>query len=103
MHLPPHAQDWEKVSGTKKVNRFRPPAVRDALAALERARERLGLAAEAAWRAFLAEFGGHYGPFRGAVQALAALDALQSLASLAATPGSAPRLKIRVHVKSFRV
>ncbi len=39
-------QEWEKVSGTKKVNRFRPPEVRAALANLELARERLHLAAD---------------------------------------------------------
>jgi hypothetical protein len=38
-------QDWVKVSGTKKVNRFQPPAVREGVAALELARERLQLAA----------------------------------------------------------
>ena len=39
-------QEWEKISGTKKVNRFRPPEVRSAMTALELARERLQLAAE---------------------------------------------------------
>jgi DNA mismatch repair ATPase MutS len=86
------AQGWEKISGTKKVNRFRPPEVAAALAALELARERLAAAADGAWRGFLAGFGQLYGPFRAAVQALGELDALQSLASLAVTPGSAIRL-----------
>lgn len=39
-------QEWEKISGTKKVYRFRPPEVRSAMTALELARERLRLAAE---------------------------------------------------------
>lgn len=34
------------MSGTKKVNRYQPQEVRDALAALELARERLQLAAD---------------------------------------------------------
>jgi hypothetical protein len=39
-------QEWVKVSGTKKVNRFQPPEVREALVELELARERLQLAAD---------------------------------------------------------
>lgn len=42
----PWGQEWEKVSGTKKVNRFRPPEVRAALTELELARELLHLAAD---------------------------------------------------------
>ncbi|KAK9916549.1 hypothetical protein WJX75_003960 [Coccomyxa subellipsoidea] len=98
-------REWEKISGTKKVNRFRPPEVRSAMTALELARERLQLAAEQAWKAFMHDFGSLYSPFRSAVQALAALDALQSLASLAVAPdyvrpeivgdGEQPQLVIR--------
>lgn len=39
-------QEWVKISGTKKVNRYQPIEVRDALAALELAKERLQLAAD---------------------------------------------------------
>ncbi|CAL8467013.1 g6549 [Coccomyxa elongata] len=79
-------REWEKVSGTKKVNRYRPPEVRAALTELELARERLQLAADQAWKAFMQDFGSLYPHFRAAVQALASLDALQSLASLAIMP-----------------
>ena len=54
---------------------------------LEKATERLQLAAQQAWAGFMRAFAALYAPFRAAVQALAALDALQSLASLADSPG----------------
>eukprot|EP00884_Botryococcus_braunii_P017424 jgi/Botrbrau1/4365/Bobra.105_2s0012.1 len=80
-------KDWEKVCGTKKMNRFRPPAVREAMDAMELAKEQLQATAGAAWDSFLQDFGVLYAPFRAAVQALATLDALLSLAALASTPG----------------
>jgi len=86
----PPAQGWQKVSGTKKVNRFLPPDVKAAETALELASERLALAAAAAWQSFLAEVGGWYAPMRAAVAALAALDCLHSLAAVAANAGRAP-------------
>jgi DNA mismatch repair protein MSH3 len=79
---------WERVSKTQKFVRFRPPAVRRTLAALELAREHLAAAAAAAWRRLQAEFSEDLGSFRAAARALAALDCLASLASLAASaPG----------------
>ncbi len=78
------------MSGTKAFNRFRPPAVTAAVAALELAQEHHAAACAAAWIAFLADFAELYLPFRGATQALAALDALHSLACVARNAGCGP-------------
>ncbi|KAK9827992.1 hypothetical protein WJX81_005994 [Elliptochloris bilobata] len=78
---------WQKVAGTKRVNRYLPPAVKAAETQLELATERLQLAAGKAWTAFLTEFAGWYAPMRAAVAALAALDCLHSLAAVAGNAG----------------
>ena len=83
------SQGWQKVAGTKKVNRYMPPAVKAAETQLELATERLQLAAGKAWTGFLGEFAGWYAPMRAAVAALAALDCLHSLAAVAANAGCA--------------
>ena len=75
------------MSSTKAFNRFRPPSVIAAVAALELAQEHHAAACAAAWTAFLADFSELYLPFRGATQALAALDALHSLACVARNAG----------------
>lgn len=75
------------MSSTKAFNRFRPPAVTAAVAALELAQEHHAAACAGAWTAFLADFSELYLPFRGATQALAALDALHSLACVARNAG----------------
>ena len=85
--LPGCMQDWQKVSSTKKVNRYHPPAVRSALQALEVAQEEYTATCKAAWKGFLEDFGNQYGPFRATVQALAALDALHSLSIASRNPG----------------
>jgi DNA mismatch repair protein MSH3 len=97
-------RDWERVSSTKKFVRFRPPAVKAALAALEVAREHLAATAAAAWARLLGEFSEHCAPLRAATRALAALDCLGAFASLAAAggyarpefvpPGAPPQLHI---------
>jgi len=80
-------KDWQKVSSTKAVNRFYPPAVRAAVTQLLIARERHGLVCDAAWTAFQADVGRGYLPLRNAVRALGSLDALQSLTTVSASPG----------------
>ena len=50
-------------------------------------RERLKLAAHAAWILFLSDFGDQYDEFRRAVRQLAVLDCLLGLARVAASPG----------------
>ena len=55
-------QDWEKVSSTKKANRFHPPQVTAAMEALALATEHLQAAAKAAWAAFLTDFAALYLP-----------------------------------------
>lgn len=72
--------DWIKINSTKKMHRFHPPEVLQALDALALAKEELSAACGRGWDSFLAEFASHYVDFRAAVQALAALDCLHSLA-----------------------
>ena len=80
-------QRWEKVSSTKKLNRYRPPEVTAAVQQLELAKERLQVQAEKDYTGFLASFKTQYTPFRSAVSALAALDVLQSLALVSNNEG----------------
>ena len=80
-------RDWEKVSSTKKVVRFRPPKVKKILTALELAVEHLNAAVNLAWKRFLEDFCKHYGEFRRAIQSLAQLDCLLGFASLASDRG----------------
>ena len=80
-------QDWQKVSSTKKVNRYHPPEVRTALQALEISKEEYTATCKAAWKDFLTDFASQYGPFRATVQALAQLDALHSLSIASRNPG----------------
>jgi hypothetical protein len=49
-----------QVSGTKKVSRYHPPAVREGLVQLEVAKERLAATAVEAYSRFLGEFAQHY-------------------------------------------
>jgi DNA mismatch repair protein MSH3 len=79
-------KQWQRVSSTKKVLRYRPPEVKAALADLELAEEYVAVTAAAAWRRLQSEFSKTYSNlFRTAVDALAALDCLNGFASLAAT------------------
>ena len=71
------------------MNRYRPPAVSQAVAELELAQEHHANACTAAWHTFLRDFQALYLPFRNATAALAALDALQSLAGVARNGGCA--------------
>ena len=80
-------QDWQKISSTKAVNRYRPPSVTHVLSVLELAQEHHAAACTAAWLSFLGEFQSLYLPFRNATRALAALDALQSLGGVARSTG----------------
>ena len=72
---------WLLVSETTKVSRYRSPECAEALTALARARERLGVATAAAWQTFLTRFQTSYVALRGVVSALASLDALLALAN----------------------
>jgi hypothetical protein len=82
-----YLQDWEKISSTKAMNRFRPPQVAEAVQRMELAKERLQAQAEKDYHTFLSSFASLYMPFRSAVSALAALDALQSLALISHNSG----------------
>ncbi|KAG9441136.1 hypothetical protein H6P81_016990 [Aristolochia fimbriata] len=73
---------WLKVNSTKKMVRYHPPEVLNALDALSLAKEELAVACRSEWNQFLMGFGQYYPEFQAAVQALASLDCLCSLASL---------------------
>ena len=80
-------QEWEKISSTKKVNRFRPPEVTEAVRQLEMAKERLQAACEEAYTELLSSFSSQYMAFRSAASAIASLDSLQSLALVSGNAG----------------
>ncbi|GBG59433.1 hypothetical protein CBR_g38458 [Chara braunii] len=79
--------DWIKVTSTKKVHRYHPPAVLNAYDKLALAKEEHSASCSRAWETYLAEFSKHYTDFRNAVQALAALDCLYALAILSRNQG----------------
>ena len=74
---------WVKINSTKQVTRFRPPLVEEAFKKLCQAREKLKIAADAAWEEYLNGFLDLYDLFRQAVQKFAQLDCLLSLATVA--------------------
>ncbi|CAL51618.1 DNA mismatch repair protein MutS-like,N-terminal [Ostreococcus tauri] len=80
---------WIKVSSnkSKKVVRYHPPEVTEAVAALERANERHMMSADAAWKEFLSSFRENYATFRAATSSIASLDALHALAIVARNDG----------------
>ncbi|GMH38216.1 hypothetical protein BSKO_06100 [Bryopsis sp. KO-2023] len=84
---------WSKICGTKKVDRYHPPEVKQGIQELELAQDELNIAARKTWSDFLSEFSQHYATCRSAVQALAALDILQGFSLMAQSPGySKPNL-----------
>ena len=78
---------WIKVSGTKKVSRFRGPEVVRLMRERDQHREALAGACEEAFAAFLGEVGGRYGEFRECILGLAVLDCVMSLREVARRPG----------------
>ncbi|CAG9463646.1 unnamed protein product [Pedinophyceae sp. YPF-701] len=78
---------WELVCGTKKVERFHPPEVKELKLAMDIATERLAAACVAAWRDFLGLCRESYVALRQPVRALAEADALLSLATASANAG----------------
>ncbi|EFW99868.1 DNA mismatch repair protein msh3 [Grosmannia clavigera kw1407] len=83
-HVP---ASWAKISGTKRVSRFHPPAVARLLRERDQHREALAAACDAAFADLLRAVAACYQPLRDAVTALATLDCLVSLARVAALPG----------------
>ncbi|XP_068645425.1 DNA mismatch repair protein MSH3 isoform X2 [Aristolochia californica] len=73
---------WLKVNSTKKMVRYHPPEVLNALDVLSLAKEELAVACRSSWDQFILGFGQYYPEFQAAVQALASLDCLCSLAIL---------------------
>lgn len=78
---------WTKISGTKKVSRFRPPEVVKLVQERDQHKESLAAACDNAFQAFLAEISTKYQYFRDAILSLAALDCFLSLATIAQQPG----------------
>jgi DNA mismatch repair protein MSH3 len=79
--------DWSLISSTQKAARYRSPAISAALQELQQSRDRLSLAANAAWQRFQARFAAGFGALRAVVNAVATLDALLALADVAVLPG----------------
>ncbi|XP_033121789.1 DNA mismatch repair protein Msh3-like [Anneissia japonica] len=75
-------RDWEKISSTKSVSRFRTPFVVEQHKLLCQLRETLEAECSEAWLEFLEEFGENYFSYQKAVQHLATLDCLLSLANI---------------------
>jgi DNA mismatch repair protein MSH3 len=78
--------DWTLISSTKQCARYRSAAISKAFDELQRARERLTIAASAAWRVFQARFAARFGVLRAVVSSVATIDALLALAEVAALP-----------------
>ena len=85
----PVPKGWLKHSQLKgrKVIRWQVPEVSELVQALERGREELHIASQAAWGAFLTRVSASYATLRVAADALCQLDALQSLAVVARNEG----------------
>jgi DNA mismatch repair protein MSH3 len=80
--------DWTLISSTKAVRAL--PLAGRSTRRWQRAaagRDRLSLAANAAWQRFQARFAGGFGALRAVVSAVATIDALLALADVAALPG----------------
>ncbi|KAI9203885.1 muts domain V-domain-containing protein [Polychytrium aggregatum] len=81
-------KNWERISVTKAVSRFRDAFVNEELRRLERNKERLHNASNELYQAFLREISEkHMKTFRSVVNHLAMLDCLLSLAVIASQPG----------------
>lgn len=78
---------WTKISGTKKVSRFRPPEVVKLIQERDQHKESLAAACDNAFQAFLSEISAKYQYFRDAILSLAALDCFLALANIAQQPG----------------
>ena len=78
---------WIKVSGTKKVSRFRGPEVVRLMRERDQQREALAAACDEAYATFLGDVGDRYEEFRECILGMAVLDCAMSLAEVARRPG----------------
>ena len=78
---------WEKVCGTKKVNRFRPPQVKALVQDLEYEKALLEIECEKTWSGHLDAMQAHYVGLQNAVSSVATLDVLVALASVSDAAG----------------
>jgi DNA mismatch repair protein MSH3 len=79
--------DWIPLKGTKTLDRYHTPFIKEKLQHLQEAREMLVLESDAAWAHVLRDFSAQYAELRQAVVALATLDCLFSLAVVAKQEG----------------
>lgn len=77
---------WVKISGTKKVSRFRSPEVIRMIKERDQHKEALAAACDDAFEALLGEISEHYQELRDTIQSLALIDCLLSLAEVAQRP-----------------
>lgn len=76
-------KDWVLVNGTTKLGRYQTPKIVGLMQKMALNKEKLTIAAEQAWDAFLGEFKAKYDVFHEVMRKLGALDCLDSLAALA--------------------
>lgn len=79
--------DWERISGTQKVERYRTPFAAKQLDIRNQLTETLNAEANQAWLSFLAGFADHYDQYRDVVAHLSELDCLLGLGRVASQPG----------------
>lgn len=99
--------DWLRISGTKKVTRYRSPQIIRMMKERAQLQETLDAQAEKAFRAFIQELcDKHYSLLRDVVRSLATLDALSSLSVLAGLPGYSKASFVQngdcIDLRSFR-
>ncbi|XP_026289767.1 DNA mismatch repair protein Msh3 [Frankliniella occidentalis] len=79
--------NWRKISSTKQVGRYRPPAVDKLFGELQCLREMLKTECNQAWIGLLQEFSQQYFRHKQAVNKVATMDVLLSLAHVAQQEG----------------
>ncbi|XP_034241241.1 DNA mismatch repair protein Msh3-like [Thrips palmi] len=79
--------NWRKISSTKQVGRYRPPAVDKLFGDLQRLREMLRAECQLAWIGLLQDFSQQYFKHKQAVYKIATLDVILSLAHVAQQEG----------------
>ncbi|KAJ1532088.1 hypothetical protein ONE63_000717 [Megalurothrips usitatus] len=80
-------ENWRKISSTKQVGRYRPPAVDRLFGELQRLREMLKAECQLAWIGLLRTFSEQYFKHKQAIQKVATLDVILSLAHVAQQEG----------------
>lgn len=96
---------WVKISGTKKVSRFRSPEIIKMIKERDQHKEALAAACDDAFEALLGEISEHYQEMRDTIQSLALIDCLLSLAEVAQQPGYSKPIFVdepQIHIQGGR-